>query len=82
MSYKGIKAANVPLILDASLDERLVHLLTKADRPLIVGLLQDPSLLRNIRQKRAEHLSHDCDDYTSTENIRQETFYAQKLFKK
>ncbi len=82
LSYKGIKAANVPLILDAPLDERLIQLLTKADRPLIVGLLQDPSLLRNIRQKRAEHLSHDCDDYTSTENIRQETFYAQKLFKK
>jgi regulator of PEP synthase PpsR (kinase-PPPase family) len=82
LSYKGIKAANVPLILDAPLDERLVHLLTRSDRPLIVGLLQDPASLRNIRQKRAEHLSHDCDDYTSTEIIRQETIYAQKLFKK
>ena len=82
LSYKGVKAANVPLILDAPLDERLIQLFIQDSRPLIVGLLQDPALLRNIRQKRAEHLSHDCDDYTSTEIIRQETVYAQKIFKK
>ena len=82
LSYKGIKAANVPLILDSPLDERLQALLQKQQRPLIVGLLQDPALLRNIRQKRAEHLSDDCDDYTSTEMIRQEIIFAQKLFKK
>ena len=82
LAYRGIKAANVPIIPDMPLPQELVnaHSLTE-NRPLIVGFIQDAHQLQQIRQHRLTYLSADkAMSYANIAAIREEIAYSKRLF--
>src|SRR5207244_5855244 len=55
LSYRGIKAANVPFVPSVPLPPELLA----AKRPLIVGLTHDPERLIQLRRNRLDLTHHD-----------------------
>ncbi len=77
LAHRGIKAANVPLVPDLPLPDRLESLQT----PLIVGLLASPARLAQVRQKRlAAHLDPSASSYSDPDRVQEEALFAQRLF--
>ena len=83
LAHRGIKAANIPLVLDLP----QLPILERLTRPLIVGLTINPSQLVEIRQSRQKMLGlEDVDQgrfggtYADLERIREELRYARRLF--
>jgi [pyruvate, water dikinase]-phosphate phosphotransferase / [pyruvate, water dikinase] kinase len=77
LANRGIKAANVPIVPGVPLPPEL----EKAERPLIVGLTNDPERLIQVRRNRLSMLHQDeATDYTDIEAVRSEVAQARRLF--
>ncbi len=83
LAHRGIKAANVPLVLDLP----QLPILERLTRPLIIGLTINPAQLVQIRQNRQRMLGIEGleqgrfgGDYADLERIREELRYARRLF--
>lgn len=76
LANRGIKAANVPLVLDVPPPEALL----KAKRPLVVGLTEDPERLVQLRRNRLQMLNETREsEYVDHERVVAELTYARRL---
>jgi regulator of PEP synthase PpsR (kinase-PPPase family) len=77
LANRGIKAANVPFVPGVELPAELAH----AEKPLIVGLTNDPERLIHLRRNRLSMLDHnEATDYTDLEAVRAEVRDARRVF--
>jgi regulator of PEP synthase PpsR (kinase-PPPase family) len=79
LAHKGIKAANVPLVIAAPPPDALF--LLPAGK--IIGLTIRPANLQEIRKQRLRHMGISADtDYVRMENIAAEYEYARSVMRK
>jgi [pyruvate, water dikinase]-phosphate phosphotransferase / [pyruvate, water dikinase] kinase len=79
LSYKGWKVANVPVVKDIPLPERLF----RTDQRKIIGLSIDPNALMQIRRERLIRMGDvPTGSYASQEHVHAEIEYCNSLFKK
>ncbi len=84
LANRGLKTANVPVVMDCPLPKELATL----TRPLVVGLTINPEPLVQIRSNRLKQMERGStsrrleDDYTELERVRAELVYARRLFAK
>ncbi len=84
LANRGLKTANVPVVMDCPLPKQLGDL----TRPLVVGLTINPEPLVQIRSNRLRQMERGTtplklsDDYTELERVRGELVYARRLFAK
>jgi regulator of PEP synthase PpsR (kinase-PPPase family) len=77
LANRSIKAANVPFVPGVPLPPELLA----ADRPVIVGLTNDPERLIQLRRNRLSMLQHDeSTSYTDLEAVRHEVREARRVF--
>jgi [pyruvate, water dikinase]-phosphate phosphotransferase / [pyruvate, water dikinase] kinase len=77
LANRGIKAANVPFVPAVPLPPELL----RAQKPLVVGLTNDPERLILLRRNRLSMLDHDeATDYTDIEAVRVEVREARRVF--
>ncbi len=77
LANRGVKAANVPYVPGVALPSELLH----ADKPLIVGLTNDPERLIHLRRNRLSMLDqNEATDYTDLEAVRTEVREARRVF--
>ncbi len=77
LANRGIKAANVPIVPDRPLPEILFAL----NRPLVVGLTEDPRRLVDLRRSRMRQSLGDTETaYTDIAAVRKEVADARRLF--
>jgi [pyruvate, water dikinase]-phosphate phosphotransferase / [pyruvate, water dikinase] kinase len=77
LANRGIKAANVPFVPGVVLPAELMD----AEKPLIVGLTNDPERLIHLRRNRLSMLDHnEATDYTDIEAVRAEVREARRIF--
>ncbi|HEX5935019.1 MAG TPA: pyruvate, water dikinase regulatory protein [Pseudorhizobium sp.] len=77
LANRGIKTANLPIVLGTSLPESLLQ----ATRPLIVGLIATTERISQVRENRELGSIHGFDrrDYTDRASIQEELKYARSL---
>lgn len=79
LSYKGWKVANVPVVKDIPLPEKLFQ----TDQRKIIGLSIDPAALMQIRRERLIRMGEEpTGSYASPEHVHSEIDYCNMLFKK
>ncbi|MEM7042287.1 MAG: pyruvate, water dikinase regulatory protein [Pseudomonadota bacterium] len=84
LANRGLKTANVPVVMDCPLPKELESL----NKPLVVGLTINPEPLVQIRSNRLKQMDRGTtplrlsDDYTELERVRAELVYARRLFAK
>ncbi len=79
LANRGIKAANVPFVPGYPLPPEVL----KAKVPLVVGLVNDPKRLVQIRQNRLKLLKQNEEtDYIDIETVSKEVNEARRLFSK
>jgi [pyruvate, water dikinase]-phosphate phosphotransferase / [pyruvate, water dikinase] kinase len=79
LAHKGIKAANIPFVLDCPLPEGLEQL----KKPLVVGLSIGADRLQQIRKTRLQSLKQDKDtNYVDMDYMQREIVESRKLFQK
>ncbi|MGI9491298.1 MAG: pyruvate, water dikinase regulatory protein [Geminicoccaceae bacterium] len=84
LANRGLKTANVPVVLDCPLPKELGDL----TRPLVVGLTINPEPLVQIRSNRLRQMERGTsslklsEDYVELERVRAELVYARRLFAK
>jgi len=84
LAHRGLKTANVPVVLDCPLPKELGDL----TRPLVVGLTINPEPLVQIRSNRLRQMERGTsspklsEDYIELERVRGELVYARRLFAK
>jgi regulator of PEP synthase PpsR (kinase-PPPase family) len=77
LANRGVKAANVPMVPGMPLPPALLE----ADKPLIVGLTNDPERLIHLRRNRLSMLDHnEATDYTDLDAVRAEVREARRVF--
>lgn len=77
LANRGIKAANVPIVLGVPLPEELFDLPDTA----VVGLTKEARSLVQVRRNRLRMLNeHNETDYTDPEAVMEELNYAKRLF--
>jgi regulator of PEP synthase PpsR (kinase-PPPase family) len=77
LGNRGVKAANVPLIPGQPWPEHLDRL----NKPLVVGLTNDPTTLVQIRRNRLKMLNENREtDYIDVEAVKQEVTWARRMF--
>ncbi len=83
LAHRGVKAANVPLVLDLP----QLAILERLQRPLIVGLTISPDQLVHIRRNRQQMLGLEGGEtsrfggsYADLDHVREELRYARRLF--
>jgi hypothetical protein len=77
LANRGIKAANIPLVLGIPQPRQL----DLVERPLIVGLLASPERLIQIRRNRLLALEETSEtDYVNLDTVRMEVAHARRLF--
>lgn len=82
LANRGLKTANVPVVMDCPLPKELDTL----KKPLVVGLTINPEPLVQIRSNRLRQMERGStpmrlsDDYTELERVRGELVYARRLF--
>lgn len=77
LANRGIKAANIPLIPEVPLAIDVAQL----KNPLVVGLVNDPTILLEIRRSRLRFLQQrEETSYVDAEKIRDEVLQAKRLF--
>jgi len=77
LANRGIKAANVPMVLGIDLPEQLATL----KGPVIVGLTREPKSLSEIRRSRLRLLNEDkTTAYAQLESVAEEVGEARRLF--
>jgi regulator of PEP synthase PpsR (kinase-PPPase family) len=78
LANRGVKTANVPIVLDVPLPESL----ERAKHPLIVGLIASAERIAQVRQNRVlsnAPVSGDFDTYIDRSEIARELAYARQL---
>jgi len=76
LSHRGIKTANVPIVVDCPLPDQLFSV----RKPLIVGLTTSPDRLSQIRKNRLLSLKETNDtSYVDLDRIKEEVVLARKL---
>ncbi|MGE3303999.1 MAG: pyruvate, water dikinase regulatory protein [Hyphomonadaceae bacterium] len=79
LANRGVKAANVPIVPNIALPQRLFEL----EQPLIVGLTASPDRLVNVRRNRLATIKEErASSYADAESVRTEVLNAQKLFER
>lgn len=79
LAHKGIKAANVPLVMEVSLPDELFAL----PKNKIIGLTINPTILQEIRKQRLRIMGLSIDsDYVNMERISAEYEYAWTIMRK
>ncbi len=76
LAYRGWFVANVPIVKGINLPEELF----KVDPSKVFGLTTNPARLSVLRQVRQEHLGMQRGDYASIKYVREELWYAQKIY--
>jgi regulator of PEP synthase PpsR (kinase-PPPase family) len=77
LANRGIKAANVPIVLGLGVPGEL----ETVTKPLIVGLLASPERLIQIRRNRLLSLNENAEtEYVDLDTVRAELAFARKLF--
>jgi [pyruvate, water dikinase]-phosphate phosphotransferase / [pyruvate, water dikinase] kinase len=77
LANRGVKTANVPIVLDVPLPEALVS----ATKPLIVGLVATAERISQVRENRLLGMAKDYhgEDYIDRALIAKELTYARRL---
>jgi len=76
LANRGVKTANVPLILGVPLPLRL----ERVKKPLVVGLVASPERIVQIRQNRLLSLKADDDtSYVDRDSVAEEIAYSRRL---
>jgi [pyruvate, water dikinase]-phosphate phosphotransferase / [pyruvate, water dikinase] kinase len=76
LAYRGIRAANVPLVPGWELPQQLTGL----DKQKVIGLTMNPARLQSIRHQRVRDLGRGSfDQYDDLDNIRHELREASRL---
>ena len=77
LANRGIKTANIPIVLGVPLPEGLLA----ASRPLVVGLIATAERISQVRQNRmlGGTASYDAQDYVDRAVINEELAYARQL---
>jgi regulator of PEP synthase PpsR (kinase-PPPase family) len=79
LAYRGLKAANVPLVKDRAIPDEVLYSQQKA---LIVGLSHDAQHLQDIRRHRLGYLHNDAQmNYVDLEYIEEEIRQAKRLYR-
>jgi [pyruvate, water dikinase]-phosphate phosphotransferase / [pyruvate, water dikinase] kinase len=79
LSYKGWRVANVPVVKDIPLPEKLF----KTDQRKIVGLVIDPQALARIRRERLLKMGEDpTGNYANLDHVMAEIDYCREIFRK
>lgn len=79
LAQKGLRVANVPLVLGVDPPTQLDEL----DETRVYGLIIQPQVLARIRQARLKHLGMPEDtSYGSRDHIENEIEYSRQLFRK
>jgi [pyruvate, water dikinase]-phosphate phosphotransferase / [pyruvate, water dikinase] kinase len=77
LANRGIKAANIPIVLGINLPPEL----DSVTRPLIVGLITGPERLIQIRRNRLLSLNEETEtEYVDLDAVRAEIAFARRLF--
>lgn len=77
LANRGIKTANIPIVLGVPMPESLAT----AKRPLIVGLIASAERISQVRQNRVLGTTSDYDSqgYVDRANIAEELAYARQI---
>ena len=79
LANRGLRAANVPVVPGCKLPSELIQ----SEKPLVVGLTNDPQQLVQIRRSRLRSLGQDeVTDYIDLETVSSEVKDAKRLFTK
>ena len=79
LAQRGLKVANVPLVLGIDPPEELAQV----DDRKVFGLIIQPDILMRIRQARLKHLGMSNEsDYGKRNHIEHEINYAREVFRK
>ncbi|OFZ82934.1 MAG: hypothetical protein A2583_16605 [Bdellovibrionales bacterium RIFOXYD1_FULL_53_11] len=78
LSYRGIRAANVPIIAGQQLPKEVMDL----PREKIVGLVIDHERLVVVRRNRFKGQAFVPPDYVDQKNVSEEITYASGIFKR
>lgn len=76
LAHRGIKTANVPIVLGCPLPDELFNLV----KPLVVGLTTSPDRLSQIRKNRLLSLKETHEtSYVDIDRIKEEVITARKM---
>jgi [pyruvate, water dikinase]-phosphate phosphotransferase / [pyruvate, water dikinase] kinase len=77
LANRGIKTANIPIVLGVPMPESLAV----AKKPLIVGLIASAERISHVRQNRVlgTTSTYDAQGYTDRANIAEELAYARQI---
>lgn len=77
LANRGIKTANIPIVLGVPIPESVVY----AKRPLIVGLIATAERISHVRQNRmlGSSVGYDSQSYVDRTVIAQELAYARQI---
>lgn len=79
LAQRGLKVANVPLVMGVEPPEEL----EQVDDNRVYGLVIQPSSLARIRQQRLKHLGMPTDaSYGTRQHIEKEISYSREIFRK
>ena len=78
LANRGIKTANIPIVLGVPLPEALIT----AKQPLIVGLLASAERISQVRENRILGAGYDGGSYVDRTTILEELNYARALCKR
>jgi regulator of PEP synthase PpsR (kinase-PPPase family) len=79
LAYKGLKVANVPIVLDHQPPKELYDV----DPRRVVALTIDPESLQQIRRQRLRTMRvRDASSYDNIDHILSELEYAEELFRR
>jgi len=77
LANRGYRVANVPVVPKCPLPDELL----KAKRPFVVGLVNDPARLVQIRKSRLLSLNEDAEtDYVDIDRVKEEVAESRRLF--
>ena len=77
LANRGIKAANIPIVLGHDMPEEVF----KLDKPFVVGLIRDTRTLVQVRRNRLRMLAEsDETTYADPDQVAEEVSYAKRLF--
>lgn len=77
LANRGIKTANIPIVLGVPVPESLL----KAKKPLIVGLIATVERISHVRQSRTlgATAAYEASDYVDRATINEELAYARQI---
>jgi hypothetical protein len=77
LANRGVKAANIPIVLGIPLPSEL----DTVRQPLVVGLIASPERLIQIRKNRLLSLNEETEtEYVDLDSVRAEVAFARRLF--